>query len=610
MAAEIQTAQFDPKAFLKTLTSRPGVYRMLNGEGKLLYVGKAKDLKRRVSSYFTRSLNMRIQSMVSQIRGIEVTVTHTEAEALILENTLIKSLKPRYNILLRDDKSYPYIYLSSDQQFPRLTWHRGAKRSDGRYFGPYPNIGSMRENLRLLQKLFPVRQCEDSFFRNRSRPCLQYQIKRCSAPCVGLIAKEDYKQDVQDAVLFLEGRAGQVIDNLIERMEQASVQLEFEQAARYRDQIAVLRRIQEKQYVSGERGDLDILAVVVKGGVACVQLFFIRAGRNLGNKVFFPKIPDGAEEKRVLSAFMAQYYIGKEVPPGVIVNVMPDDAELLAEVLAEQAGRRVYITDRVRSDRMRWLQMARQNAKLALDARLASKAGLRIRLDALQQVLNLDEPPARMECFDISHTGGEQTVASCVVFNDQGAAKSDYRRFNIEGITPGDDYAAMEQALNRRYSRVQSEEGRLPDILFIDGGKGQLSAAASVLDELGVQGVILVGVAKGADRKPGLEQLFLFGRQAPIILPSNSPALHLIQQIRDEAHRFAITGHRQRRGRSRKTSVLEEIAGIGPKRRQRLLRQFGGLQELARAGVDDLSRVEGISRRLAQQIYEAFHGDE
>ncbi len=610
MAPETQSAKFDPKPFLETLTCRPGVYRMLDEEAKPLYIGKAKDLKRRVSSYFTRSLNMRIQSMVSQIKGIEVTVTHTEAEALILENTLIKSLKPRYNILLRDDKSYPYIYLANDQPFPRLTWHRGAKSGSGRYFGPYPNIGSMRENLRLLQKLFPVRQCEERFFRNRSRPCLQYQIKRCTAPCVGLITQEDYSKDVQDATLFLEGKAAQVTDHLIERMEQASAQLEFEQAARYRDQIAALRRIQEKQYVSGERGDLDILAAAVKGGVACVQLFFIRAGRNLGNKVFFPKTPDGAQERAVLSAFMAQYYIGKEVPPRVIVNRMPDEAGLLTEVLAEQAGRRVEITDRVRGERMRWLQMAQQNTSLALDARLASKAGLRARLDALQQALDLDEPPVRMECFDVSHTGGEQTVASCVVFDEQGALKSDYRRFNIEGITPGDDYAAMEQALNRRYRRIQAEEGRLPDILFIDGGRGQLSAAASVLDELGVQGVTLVGIAKGAGRKPGLEQLFLFGQQAPIILPPNSPALHLIQQIRDEAHRFAITGHRQRRGRSRKTSVLEEIPGIGPKRRQRLLRQFGGLQELARAGVDDLSRVEGVSRRLAQQIYEAFHGDE
>jgi len=610
MASEIQGAQFDSKAFLKTLTHRPGVYRMLDAERNLLYVGKAKDLKRRVSSYFSRSLNTRIQSMVSQIQDIEVTVTHTEAEALILENTLIKSLKPRYNVLLRDDKSYPYIHLSSDQQFPRLTWHRGAKNGNGRYFGPYPNIGSMRENLRLLQKLFPVRQCEESFYRNRSRPCLQYQIKRCTAPCVGLIAESDYKRDVHDAVLFLEGKAGEVVDDLIKRMEKASACLEFEQAARFRDQIAALRRIQEKQYVSGEHGDLDIIAVSVKGGAACVQLFFIRAGRNLGNKVFFPKIPSGADERAVLSAFMTQYYIGKDVPPGVLVSVLPDDSELLTEVLTEQAGRKVRITSNVRSDRLRWLQMAQQNAKLALDARLAGKAGMRARLDALQQALSLAETPSRMECFDISHTGGEQTVASCVVFDDQGAVKSDYRRFNIEGITPGDDYAAMEQALGRRYSRVQTEDGKLPDILFIDGGKGQLSMAASALEELGIKGVVLVGVAKGVERKPGLEQLFLFGQQAPIILPPDSPALHLIQQIRDEAHRFAITGHRQRRGRSRKTSVLENIAGIGSKRRQRLLRQFGGLQELARAGVDDLSRVEGISRRLAQQIYEAFHGDE
>ncbi len=610
MAPESCSAKFDPKSFLETLTSRPGVYRMLDGAGKLLYVGKARDLRRRVGSYFTRSLNTRIQRMVSQIEKIEVTVTHTEVEALILENTLIKSLKPRYNILLRDDKSYPYIHLSSDHPFPRLSWQRGTRSGSGRYFGPYPNIGSMRENLRLLQKLFPVRQCEESFFRNRSRPCLQYQIKRCTAPCVGLITQEAYSRDVQDAMRFLEGKTAQVIESLAERMEQASAELAFERAARYRDQIAALRRIQEKQYVSGERGDLDILAVAVKGGVACVQLFFIRAGRNLGNKAFFPKAPEDARPQAVLSAFIAQYYIGRDVPPRVITGVRPDDAELLAEVLARQAGRRVEITERVRGERLRWVQMAQQNAVLALDARLASRAGLRRRLDALQRLLQLDEPPTRMECFDISHTGGEQTVASCVVFGEQGPLKPDYRRFNIEGITPGDDCAAMEQALDRRYRRLQAEEGRLPDILLIDGGKGQLSAAASVLEELGVQGVTLVGVAKGAARKPGLEQLFLFGAQTPIILPPNSPALHLIQQIRDEAHRFAITGHRQRRGRRRKSSVLEEIPGIGPKRRQRLLRQFGGLQELARAGVDDLSRVEGVSRRLAQQIYEAFHGDE
>jgi excinuclease ABC subunit C len=602
--------EFDPKPFLKTLTRRPGVYRMLDAEGKMLYVGKAKDLKRRVSSYFTRSLNRRIQLMVSQIRSIEVTVTHTEAEALILENTLIKSLTPRYNVLLRDDKSYPYLYLSSDQPFPRLSFHRGARSGQGRYFGPYPNAGSLRQTLQLMQKLFPVRQCEDSFYRNRSRPCLQYQIRRCTAPCVDLVSTEEYDRDVQDAVLFLEGRASQVVDNLVQRMEQAATKLEYEQAARYRDQIATLRRIQERQYVSGERGDLDIIASVAEGGGTCVQLFYIRAGRNLGNKVFFPKVPEGEEAAAVLSAFMAQHYLGKQVPSEIIVSHMPGDQAVLEEVLTEQAGRKVKILSRVRSERARWLQMALQNARLALDARLASRAGVQARLEALQEALELDESPTRMECFDISHTGGEKTVASCVVFDEQGAVKSDYRRFNIEDIQPGDDYAAMEQALKRRYTRIQSGEGRLPDLLIIDGGKGQLSSVAPVLDELGVKGVMLLGVAKGPSRKAGMEQLFLFGRQAPIILPSDSPALHLIQQIRDEAHRFAITGHRQRRGRSRKTSVLEAIPGIGPKRRQQLLRQFGGLQELARAGVEDLSRVEGISRRLAQQIYEAFHGEE
>ncbi len=602
-------AQFDPQSILKTLTSRPGVYRMLDGEGRVLYVGKARDLKRRVSSYFTRLLNRRLQLMVSQVRDIEITVTHTEAEALILENTLIKTLKPRYNVLLRDDKSYPYIYLSADL-FPRLTWHRGAKTGKGRYFGPYPNAGSMRETLQLLQKLFPVRQCDESFFRNRSRPCLQYQIKRCSGPCVGLISEQDYERDVRDAVLFLEGKTNQVIEELAGRMEQAAAALEYEQAARYRDQIAALRRIQERQYVSGERGDVDIVACVARAGVACVQVFFIRAGRNLGNKVFFPKVPEGETEKAVLGAFLAQYYLGKQVPAEILVSANPDSRALLEEVLGAQGGRRVRILARVRAERARWLDMALQNARIALDSHLASRAGMQVRVEALQQALGLDEPPARMECFDISHTGGESTVASCVVFNEQGALKSDYRRFNIEGIQPGDDYAALAQALERRYRRLQAEDGKLPDVLFIDGGKGQVGAVAAVLEELSVQGVSLVGVAKGADRKPGLERLFLFGRKAPIILPADSPALHLIQQIRDEAHRFAITGHRARRAHARTTSALEEIAGIGPKRRQRLLREFGGLQELARAGVEDLSRVEGISRRLAQQIYEAFHGEE
>ena len=600
---------FDYNAFLKTLTSRPGVYRMMDIKGEVLYVGKARDLKRRVGSYFSRSLNRRMQNMVARVRGIEVTVTHTEVEALILENNLIKSLKPRYNVLLRDDKSYPYIHLSDDQ-FPRLVFHRGSRNGGGRYFGPYPSAGAVRETLRLMQKLFPVRQCEESFYRNRSRPCLQYQIKRCTAPCVDLVERSEYASDVHAATLFLEGKTSQVIDDLVLRMEASSAALEFEQAARCRDQIALLRRIQERQYVSGTHGDLDIIACASGGGVTCLQIFFIRNGRNLGNKIFFPKAPAGEETAEILSAFISQYYIGRPVPREILVSGEPTDRSLLEQALSEERGHRVEIHHNVRGERARWVGMGEQNAKLALASRLASRSGMQSRIEALQAVFHLEELPQRLECVDVSHTSGDLTVASCVVFNQDGPLKSDYRRFNIEGIEPGDDYAAMEQMLNRRYSRIQGGEGQLPDILFVDGGKGQLRAAAGVLEELAVSGVVLIGVAKGAERKPGLEQLFLFGQDAPIILPASSPALHLIQQIRDEAHRFAITGHRQRRENRNRTSTLESIRGIGPKRRQRLLKQLGGLQGISRAGIEDLSRVEGISRVLAEQIYRTFHGDE
>jgi excinuclease ABC subunit C len=599
---------FDHNAYLKSLTSRPGVYRMLDSEGRVLYVGKARDLKRRVSSYFNRALNRRIQKMVSQIHAVEVTVTNTESEALILENNLIKSLKPRYNVLLRDDKSYPYIHLSADA-FPQLSFHRGARRGKGRYFGPYPSAGAVRETLRLMQKLFPVRQCEESFYRNRSRPCLQYQIKRCTAPCVDLISETEYAADVRDARLFLEGRTNQVIDELVARMEQASSQLEFERAAKLRDQIAALRRIQEKQYVSGSQGSLDILACATKAGVANVQLFLVRNGRNLGNKSFFPKIPAEESLANLLRAFIGQYYIGRQIPGELLVSAEPEERELLESVLSTERGHSVKISSRVRGERARWLAMARQNAELALNARLASRSGMLERYEKLQQALGLEELPQRLECFDISHTAGELTVASCVVFNQEGALKRDYRRFNIEGIEPGDDYAAMAQALQRRYTRLQSGEEPLPDVLFIDGGKGQLRAASTVLEELAVAGVALVGVAKGADRKAGMERLFLSGQKAPIILPPSSPALLLIQQIRDEAHRFAISGHRQRREKRRRASTLETIPGIGPKRRQRLLKQFGGLQGVSRAGIDDLCRIEGISRALAESIYQAFHGE-
>ncbi|MET0061758.1 MAG: excinuclease ABC subunit UvrC [Candidatus Thiodiazotropha endolucinida] len=603
----MQQNEFDHTAFLKTLTTRPGVYRMVNAEGNVLYVGKARNLKKRVSSYFTRSLNRRIQIMVGQIAQIEVIVTHTEAEALLLENHLIKSLKPKYNVLLRDDKSYPYIYLSTDHTYPALSFRRGARRGKGRYFGPYPSAGSTRETLQVLQKLFPVRQCEESFFRNRSRACLQYQIKRCSGPCVGLISPLAYGEDVQHAVLFLEGKTSQVVDELVAWMERASGNLDFEQAAIYRDQIKHLRRIQERQYVSGEGGDLDIVALAKRGGSACIQVFYIRSGRNLGNKSFYPSVPRDATDETILQAFVSQYYLEKPVPNEIILNHRLAEKGLLEEVLSQQAERRVRISSRVRGERARWLKMAQGNAELALQARLSAQAGMEERLQALQQALQLPAIPERMECFDISHTRGESTVASCVVFNEQGPLKSDYRRFNIENITPGDDYAAMAQALERRYRRVKKGEVALPDILFIDGGKGQIGAVHERLQDLGISGLTLVGVAKGADRKVGQEQLFLLGRRAPFILPADSPALHLIQQIRDEAHRFAITAHRQRRSKSRNRSVLEQIPGIGPKRRQRLMKQFGGLQELSRAGIEDISRVEGISTALAEQIYHAFH---
>ena len=599
---------FDSKSFLKSLSTHPGVYRMLDVQGQVLYVGKARNLKKRVASYFRATgLSDKTQALMAQMRAMEYTVTHTENEALILEYHLIQEHKPRYNILLRDDKSYPYLYLSKED-FPRLALHRGPQRGAGRYFGPFPSAWAVRDSLNLLQKLFRVRQCEDSFFRGRSRPCLQYQIKRCTAPCVGLVDKAAYQRDVRNAVLFLEGRSSQVIDDWVLHMETSATALDYEQAALYRDQIASLRRVQERQYVSGEGGDLDIVACVARNGVGCVQVFFIRAGRNLGNKTFFPAGSD-MDTAETLAAFMTQYYLSRDVPTEILVNQLPEDSDLLAQVLSEQAKRSVTITARVRGERARWLALAVTNAEQALDARLSSKAGMAQRLQALQEALGLDELPSRMECFDISHTLGEATVASCVVFDADGPLKSDYRRFNIEGVEAGDDYGALRQALMRRYTRLKQGEARLPDILFIDGGRGQVSTAQQVLDELQLSGQTLIGIAKGAERRPGLERLFLPGSDTPLILPAHSPALHLIQQIRDEAHRFAITAHRQRRGRARTTSVLEEIAGMGPKRRQQLLKQFGGLREVARAGVEELAKVKGISKQLAQQIYDALHSD-
>jgi excinuclease ABC subunit C len=610
MSVQSTENTFDAAAFLKNLTHLPGVYRMISGDGEILYVGKAKNLKKRVSSYFRKSGHAsKTLALMKQVAHVEVTVTHTEAEALILENNLIKEHLPRYNILLRDDKSYPYVYLSSEDEYPRLAFHRGARNLPGRYFGPYPNAGAVRESLNLLQKVFPVRQCEDSFFKNRSRPCLQYQIKRCSAPCVGLIEHDAYMRDVRHAIQFLEGKSTEIADELITQMEDAAKKQDYEQAAVLRDQIRSLKKMQERQYVEGERGNLDVVACYSEGGSACIQVFFIRQGRNLGNKAFFPKIPGQTDCAEILESFIPQYYLDKDIPEEILVNHTTGQTALLQTALSQASGHACHIRSNVRSERKRWVQMATHNARNTLEARLASRQGVQKRLEALQDELGLEQLPARMECFDISHTAGEATVASCVVFDTNGPLKSDYRRFNIKDIIPGDDYAAMSQALTRRYTRLKKGEGKLPDLLVIDGGKGQIHQAEDVLNELQIEGVTIVGIAKGPGRKPGLETLFLSSKAAPIILPETSGALHVLQQIRDEAHRFAISGHRQRRARKRNTSILESIPGMGPKRRQTLIKQFGGMQEIAKAGVEDLASVDGISQQLAQKVYDAFHAD-
>jgi len=614
MTHSLDNVTFDHKSFLKTLTSKPGVYRMLNAKQQVIYVGKAKNLKKRVSSYFNRSdPSVKTQAMVARIHAIDITVTHTENEALLLENILIKTLKPQYNILYRDDKGYPYIYLSTHVDFPRLSYFRGTKKANGRYFGPYPSASAAKESLNLLQKLFPVRQCEDSFFKNRARPCLQYQIKRCTAPCVGLISGEQYAEDVRHASMFLDGKNSAVIDELVHRMEQAADQLAFEQAAKFRDQIQALRKVQERQYICGEQGHLDIVAGSLQNNFGCVQVFFIRDGHNLGNKAFYPKLPPQATLADMLSAFIAQYYLTenshREMPAEILVNHLPEDHIWLETALQEQAGRKIAIHDQVRGERARWVKLAMINAETGLASYLANKMNVLARFEALQDALQLASMPQRLECFDISHTSGQETVASCVVMDTNGAIKSDYRRFNITDITPGDDYAAIYQAVTRRYRRLKESEGVLPDILVIDGGKGQLSQAMKVLNELQVSDVLLLGVAKGPERKPGMETLFLSGRPEPFILGSTSPALHLIQQIRDEAHRFAIQGHRNRRAKKQQSSPLEDIPGLGPKRRQLLLKQFGGWQGVSRAGVDDLMSIKGISKQLAQKIYEIFHSN-
>lgn len=607
---------FDSKNFLKSVPHKPGVYRMISIDNKILYVGKAKDLKNRVSSYFRKNLvNSRIYSMVKQIHDVQITLTSTEAEALLLESNLIKKHHPRYNILLRDDKSYPYIYLSK-HKYPRLTFHRGGRKGQGQYFGPYPSAGAVREALNLLQKLFQVRQCENSYFSNRSRPCLQYQIQRCSAPCTAEIGEPDYQQGVRYTVQFLQGKSQQVIDELVQQMDQSATRLEFEQAVVFRDQIEKLRQVSQQQSISGGHGDVDVVALQYASNAASVQVLTIRKGNNLGNKNFFPKMPSqykdqNNNEAKIMASFLAQYYMGREIPTEILLSHEPEDNKTLQEMLCLKAEHKVILSYKLRGDRQRWVDMALRNSQHALSTHLASKAGIQKRVIALQNELNLDYIPARMECFDISHTMGEATVASCVVFGLEGAIKSEYRRYNIKDIIGGDDYAAMKQVLQRRFKKVidaeSAEDTKLPDILLIDGGKGQVTQAIEVLQDLQISGVDIIGVTKGEGRRQDMDTLTI-GKQK-VFLPAHSSALHLIQQIRDEAHRFAITGHRQRRQKTRNTSPLEGIAGLGQKRRQILLKQFGGIRAITRASVDELSKVKGISATLAEKIYDAFHNN-
>ena len=602
---------FDHESFLPTLSKRPSVYQMYDADGQLLYVGKAKNLRNRVSSYFRASgLEAKTMAMVSKIADIQVTVLDSEIEALLLEHNLIKKHQPVYNILLRDDKSYPYIYLS-DGEFPRLSLHRGAKRGKGQYFGPYPSAGAVRRSLTFLQKVFQVRQCEDSYYRNRSRPCLQHQIGRCTAPCVGLVSEEDYAEQVEHTVLFLNGSSRELMKDLADQMESASANLQFERAAVYRDQLRQLQQVQASQGIEGVSGDLDIVAACVEAGKACVQVLFVRAGRVLGSKSYFPPLKLAEDEAEVINAFLAQYYLtgAREIPRELILSHDPEDREALQSVLGERAQRQVSLKTRVREARAKWLQLAGQTASQNLQSQLAARQTSLDRFQALQDSLKLPELPERLECFDISHSSGEATVASCVVFDHAGPRKSDYRKFNIEDITAGDDYAAMQQALERRYKRLKAGEGTLPDILFIDGGKGQVAQALGVMEELQINDVMVIGVAKGTTRKAGFETLVLGETGKEIQLNGDNPGLHLIQHIRDEAHRFAITGHRARRDKKRKGSVLDEIPGVGAKRRRDLLRHFGGLKGIQRATREELMKVTGINEKIASDIYEQLHSN-
>lgn len=601
--------EFDSSALIASLPGKPGVYRMLGDDGSVLYVGKARDLKKRVSSYFQKSgLSPRISLMVRQIRSVEITVSQSESEALILENNLIKSLKPRYNILFRDDKSYPYLTLQGGD-FPRLAFFRGSLDRSSRYFGPYPHAGAVRESIQLLQRVFQLRTCEDSVFRNRTRPCLLHQIRRCSAPCVGKISVDAYRDDVESASLLLEGKSGDLLERLSARMQEASESLQFEMAAVYRDQIQALTKMTQRQAAdTGTDIDADIVSIASEGGISCVNLVMVRGGRHLGDRSFFPGNSGGASDPEVVAAFLSQHYQDRPVPRILIcdgINV-PDE---LTEWLRELAGKSVQIVERPNGVRKTWAEMSLKNAQHALRTRMAEVASQEERLRSLSELLELPEVAERIECFDISHIRGEATVASCVVYAGKGMANSDYRRFNIEGVTPGDDLAAMRQAVSRRYAKTAEGQGSRPDLILIDGGTGQLEVAREVLADLGLGEIPVAAVSKGPTRKPGEEQIWVAGGREVPLSPTDRPALHLIQEIRDEAHRFAITGHRARRDKKRVTSSLEQISGIGAKRRRDLLARFGGLRGVQGASIDDIAQVKGISRELAERIYRELHAD-
>ena len=606
---------FDHQSFLKSLTQRPGIYQMLDGDGQVLYVGKAKNLKNRVTSYFrSTGLTVKTAALVKRIISIDVTVTETETEALILEHNLIKQYRPPFNILMRDDKSYPYIFLSDKDRWPRLSFHRGPKKAKGTYFGPFPSVHAVRDSMGFLQKTFKVRQCEDVFFKNRSRPCLQYQIKRCTAPCVDFVTPDDYATDVNLTRLYLDGKADKILQQLEGDMETAAMDLQFEKAAEHRDQISALRQVQAQQMIEKGSGTIDIVAGAVSNGQACVHMLYVRQGRILGSRSYYPKTPLAEEVSDLLEEFVPQLYLDgggrPDLPKEILVNTQFEGAQVLTDALSQRIGRNIEIRDSVRGFRAKWLELAQRTAEQNLAGKLASKQTLQQRFESLRDTLGLDSTPERLECFDISHSSGEAVVASCVVFdNNSGALKSDYRRFNIENITGGDDYAAMEQAIRRRYTRLMKGEGKLPDILLIDGGKGQIGVAKAVLSDLGVVGVMIIGVAKGTTRKPGMETLILADQNNKVVARPQQPALHLIQQIRDEAHRFAITGHKARRDKKRRISSLEGIPGVGPTRRRDLLKYFGGVGEVKKASVADLMKVANINKKVAEAIYSALYND-